>query len=1005
MTSSSSFSSSPQPTPVDDAVEALSTPPEQVEEPLVMASPEHQRDLHQKKRRRSSGIPPMNFNDPNDFSSSPLSSNGGDEPTEQTAIVVNEADASDSSSDEDLIEGESTMTGANFDELTSQSVASSASTAGSSTSSSQRLNAALRQAAAQAGTRGMEHDELGDQTMDLIDDELTGSFKPWGDMGKPNRLGVKQLSVSRDQENLNPFSPAFKANFLASQAQGNHDGEEDDGEEMDFTQVAGSILQVHAQEGSPKKRPRKSGTPVRRRSTAGRRSSGGSSSMADETMDFTTAVGGIQSQDLKSPIGEEADSIDENEDLTMEFTTALGGVMNPQRSPPKLVRADSSSLPAEEQAAKRANEQLIESSMFDDDMMDETMAMGGILETITERTEPDSDQSYAMDITTAVGAILPADLTTKDKSLAKQLMEEETDSGQLTHSPLTNKAAEAAKSSPLKPELLLQTNPSSRRTYEVGSPIVATAQMRRSSRQIGSRLSITPKKVTKTPTPVKRPTTPSKQLTPRPLARPTTPSKTPPAKNITMRTASPKKLFKAEVERISHTPKPAVPTLNLNLDATTALAMPSVITPQRRRSSGVGVDREGLGSPRVAALLDRRTSLGEQAQAFTPQGIFKPNVRFANPRAMEEEVERERAEEVRRESGRDIMEREDDFHRQDATEENITANLKDMIQSMTPKKSTNKLKGRKSLAIGGAKGILGKRPAELDEDEEEDDHTPKRLKGRERSPVKNVRLPAPPSKAETTGRMSKPPRFSLGSVTGNIVQPAISTPLVQEQPASPKKSKVATPRNQERFKDVSPAAKTLPQSFEAKLAGESLVSAEQVGSQEEKMHLQDFLNMTSIRFMELTTTKRRHTIAPRNEDSVRLDGSTNGAESLDDRSLESCVVAGACTVPMLELYQHVRCHSILFCFLLLQPSSRQDFANMPHSRVMSSRTTSVLDGRFYAPLRQTLMKINLLFFKNISLPPLACEPSWILNSKTSRLTPDSVAERCGMSGVVSSSKA
>lgn len=66
---------------------------------------------------------------------------------------------------------------------------------------------------------------------------------------------------------------------------------------------------------------------------------------------------------------------------------------------------------------------------------------------------------------------------------------------------------------------------------------------------------------------------------------------------------------------------------------------------------------------------------------------------------------------------------------------------------------------------------------------------------------------------------------------------------------------------------------------------------------EDRIHLQDFLNMTSIRFMELTTTKRRHTQAP---DAFK-DGLLDGEENF---SLERCVVAGACTVPMLELYQH-----------------------------------------------------------------------------------------------------
>lgn len=70
------------------------------------------------------------------------------------------------------------------------------------------------------------------------------------------------------------------------------------------------------------------------------------------------------------------------------------------------------------------------------------------------------------------------------------------------------------------------------------------------------------------------------------------------------------------------------------------------------------------------------------------------------------------------------------------------------------------------------------------------------------------------------------------------------------------------------------------------------------GREEESIHLQDFLNMISIRFMELVTTKRRHTTAPTT--------GPNGAVVVgeDGMSLERCVVASACTVPMLELYQH-----------------------------------------------------------------------------------------------------
>ena len=64
--------------------------------------------------------------------------------------------------------------------------------------------------------------------------------------------------------------------------------------------------------------------------------------------------------------------------------------------------------------------------------------------------------------------------------------------------------------------------------------------------------------------------------------------------------------------------------------------------------------------------------------------------------------------------------------------------------------------------MGSARGLLGKRPLELDSDDDNEDRDGiKRLKGHQSSPVKNVRLHAPPSKAETTGRLTRANRRSL----------------------------------------------------------------------------------------------------------------------------------------------------------------------------------------------------------------------------------------------------
>ncbi|MCJ1391052.1 hypothetical protein MMC18_003913 [Xylographa bjoerkii] len=890
--SGSTLTASPFPqNPSSDAVEPPSTPTEQIVEIQVAASPADQRKAHQKKRRRSSGIPPMNFNNPDDFSSSPEGSIVSEDSENQTFMTADaDVDSSDSD-DKDLIEGEDTVTGVDQDDTTSQSVASVQSDEGSSTSSSGRLEQSLRQAAAQAGTQGIEYDEHGDLSMEMAEDEITNAFKPVvsvkGNEGAPNLL------PPGDQENFNPFSPAFKANLACLGPVENEEEEEE--QTMDFTVAAGAILP--AKQPSPKRTRRNSVLTSRRRSTERRRSSGASSIIADETMDLTTAIGGIQQV---HPTHEE-ESVIEDEDLTMEFTSAIGSIMD-KNFPNTLLKIDtvrddrlaSQQLLFEEQ--RRAS---ISSVMSEEDM-DMTTAMGGILSSITERTEPNEDETHEMDITTAIGAILPDDLKTNDKTVAKQIMEQETEHGQLTKSPFERKTSQEILISTPVPQSGAVAHLATT-TSETGSPSLITANTRTGRRAGMTRASTTPNTNSRLSTPVKLPTTPSKQLTPQP-PRPTTPGKTPPSKNVAMRTSSPRRLFRAEIKKAAaSTPPSVVPALKFNENVVTGTTTPSVVLkPRYRHTSGLGIDREGLGSPRVAALLDRRGSIGENALVFTPQGKAATGVRFEDPRVMQEQLENERIEEQRRESGRGILQLEADAQNEEE-EKDATANLRDMIESLSPKK--NKLKGRKSLHVGAARGLLGKRPVELDEDED-DNPSPKRLTGHNRSPVKSIKLPAPPSKLETTGRLMKSSRFSLGQVSGNV---PVQTPTTQT--SADESENATTPKNHGRYKDtelVLSAAKP-PISFNEKIAGASIADIEPTND-EDRINLQDFLNMTSIRFMELTTTKRRHTIAPTNnsddnDNTTQTRGDGNDGEC-EDRELESCVVAGACTVPMLELYQH-----------------------------------------------------------------------------------------------------
>jgi kinetochore protein Spc7/SPC105 len=818
--------------PSSDPSEPPSTPPEQAEEDTITASPAHQRGLHQKKRRRSSAIPPMNFNNPDDegFSSSPFSGSSvgdGDETTE-----VNGDEDSNSNSEDD----DGTMMSIDEGETTDMSIASVKSTA---SDSSGRLEEALRLAARQAGTQGIEFDEYGETEL-AEDEEVLASFAPF-----TKKSSIQNLESQQDQENVNPFSPAFRSAV-------HEQGEEEDGMTMEMTRAVGGIIPAQQDEEEemsmdvtrafggiisnelPKTaESKRKSMPSGRRQSTRRRSSGGASSREDETMDFTMAVGGIQSTD--------DDTVSkDDEEMTMEFTSVVGGVLPPGNPATRTRRR--STVNTSQNQSKRNRESL--DSAAEDGTMDMTAALGGIMSSISESMTGEIDATVGMEMTTAIGGILPQP-STANRTRAKQVMELEADLGS---SPFRS---DVVANSPPKPPLPVQTVAS-----ETGSPSLAAFRGKSLRRSAEARHSTTPKSKPSGETPIKKPLAPSKQLTPQP-ARPTAPGKTPPSKNIVMRTSSPKRLFKNEIKAASSTPQSSAtktritPSKLFQNDKDTGMPTPSfVLTPQRRVSSGLGIDRVGLGSPRVAALLDRRGSIGEQARSFVrgQLGNGGHGVRF-DPRELEIEVN---------------TEREAD---QGEEEKDATINLKELIQSMTPKKKP--LNGRKSLHVGAAKGILGKRPIELDEDDEDEDNGGmKRLKGHQGSPVKNVKLQGPPSKADTTGRLSRAARKSF------------------EHPFTAPATKSSPVKDNTTLTDVVHFAPL-----------EGPVSEDSFG--DDRIQLQDFLNMTSIRFMELTTTKRRHTIAPKEpnlRDSIQDDS---------EASLEDCVAAGAATVPMLELFQHV----------------------------------------------------------------------------------------------------
>ncbi|KAI4106981.1 MAG: hypothetical protein L6R37_001874 [Teloschistes peruensis] len=878
-----------------DTLEPPSTSPALAEEAQVEAtpSPAHQRDLHSKKRRRSSAIPPMNFNDPGEFSSSPCSGSSvhSDDTGSQAFATIDQIDSSDSD-DKDLVEDESTVTGVDNEDTTSRSVLSARSSGGSNTSSSGRLDEALRQAAKQAGTQGIEYDEHGEITMEMADDEVTNAFQPWMRKGNYVPQIVGNPSALQDQENINPFSPDFGSSV-------HFQAENDDGEgTMDITQAAGSILSgLQKSQASPENPRRRSGIAVQRQGSGNRRRSSGASSMhEDETMDLTTAIGGIQNTAIKSsgsqtPNPHYPQSDDDDEELTMDFTTVLGGVLGGGAN--------------QHSNADRQNRRESFASSTNDEDMDITFAAGGILSSITERTEPFEDRTMEMDVTQAIGTILPQQADASEKTRAKILMERETDTGQLPMDPFFDGPSSAPRAAALDTSAVI-FKPSNTRTSETGSPMKGNlAGVASFQTSMSARHSRTPSKGSRQVTPMKV-STPTKQVTPQIGRRPTTPGKTPPSKNIAMRSASPKKLFAAAKSAAITSPKATNKGSVFNGNGGIGAATPNIVLkPKRRRSSGLGVDKEGLGSPRVTELLDRRGSIHQSAQSFVPNLKAPAAVRFEDPRMMERQIDQERAEDERRENGRGILQTEADS--QDTEEQrDVTANLKDKIESLTPQKK--KARPRKSLHVGAAKGILGKRPAELDDEEDEDNTTLDRLQGREGSPVKKIKLPAPPSKNEMTRRNLRPARVSLLETMGNA---RVTTPSMRASPI--KGARATTPQGQPRFKNMDNEINTENPmtSFGEKLEAENPVIAE-LPEAEDRIHLQDFLNMTSIRFMELTTTKRRVTVAPAVFDSER-EASTRSDLTGADAELEKAIIAGACTVPMLELYQHVGAYHSLSC--------------------------------------------------------------------------------------------
>ncbi|GKZ69139.1 hypothetical protein AnigIFM50267_004326 [Aspergillus niger] len=843
-TSSSTSNSTRRASSLANQTPAQKNPPEDPPSPELDAesdigfSPIQYPDLQQLQNRSTSS---------QEMSSSPFSGSSADG-SEYTGLQGSQEDIDDDdNSSVSGSDGESTAM--SMDDMTARSAVTARSDGSeASTSSSARLNEALRQAAREAGTRGIEDDDDGDMSMEIADQEITGAFQPWIKKGERQSFDWEDISARHDQENVQP------SGFMADQP-AEVDAESDNGDEdlsMEVTNAIGRILP---------------GQQSRRQSTRSRMSLGAETVYDEQTMELTNVVGGI-AQPISPAKSTGANSnADEDEEMTMEFTSVVGGVLNKPLTANVANENDYGSAESFTPNTKAPNFSAWENG--DDDMdegmdMEMTGAIGGILPAAQEQSEAqDEDQTQGMDFTAAVGKIISPQAEPQE---AAEPMEVEPNveptAARLDSSPSQEPARQSLAKSPASFHVAAVAS-------ENGSPSLASVRSRRTRQSLSHAALSTPTSQTSQPSP-KQPALQVSGLSPADT----------PSKSTGNQSTSPDK---------PPQPNPAGPTSGKKSPRRKSLfgntgtgesAPLFVLQPHgKRRSSGLGIDKEGLGSPKVAAMLDKRRSIGQEAPQFIPEEPSKQGVRFEDPVKLQEEVEREREEEENREDGH--------IPPPPLNDRDPTAHLKDMISSLTPKK--NKMRGRKSLHVGAARGVLGKRPVELDMDDEDVDSTPKRLRGRENvSPVKNIKLPAPPSKDETVGRAARSP---LKLFSGSPLK--MSTTPLQE----PKGSSLATsPEKPGRVSSKSPSS--------AEPTEEQDAVAEEPGPQFEPIQLQDFLNMTNIHFMELTTTKRRHTTAPDSATKRAMRLSTESETKSSASDFEACVAAGFCTVPMLELYQH-----------------------------------------------------------------------------------------------------
>jgi len=846
--------------------EPPSTPPEQSSSPAQ--SPAHQRDLHQKKRRRVSAVPPMNFNNPDDLESSMISGSSD--------VSGSEGEEEGDSEDEDE---DATGTAMSLDMGDNSLLSTTDSDA--STSSSARLERNLREAANTAGTRGIEYDEayeedLGDESMEIAGDEVTNAFRPWAQR-HADEEDEPILSAALDQENVNPFSPAFQASaanmlkprYSTIQEEGEEEDEEDDQDmsmdvtravggilqartnnlesspmdgdgTMDFTQVVGKIngnTQAQSPTRSAKKRrmsTTEAGSPgfsVVQQSKR-RRSSMARSSMGDETMDLTMAIGGVQESgspaktDRRRSVARRRSSgvASEADEATMDFTQAIGGIHGSKR-------------------------ESLHSLGEDEDLsMELTTAFGGVQ--AAERAAAEELPSTPQEPGSPAALAVAANTTPKDQERFRDVP----DSG--ARKSLTPVLQKEASRSAEKPASAKASSVRTRKSSSPAksSPVRQKAEVRqlRLTRSATKEKPVALSKGSPLKNEVSYPDLPSLDVPI--LETESTPQQSTPVQE----TEQVESESRAQLFAVLQDPQLS-PSVEKQLRSTPVKHAPKVETPLVSASP-----QRKSHSPRRALTPKLATPEPLSTKAATPKSTT-PKV--ATPKA--------------------------------ATPKASTT------KTATPKTATPKAATPKTGKTGGSttpKTASAKKHISSTLHASTNPSTPQETQGtlEHATPVQ-----------QTTPRARAAPEGSLKEATrlADSIK-LMSTPRKETLKAlTPKKH---TPKKQvSPMKRPTPAGKPTPktrsgaQKSPAQQLSEDIFNL-QPTVEKQQVRLQDFLDAASIRFMDLTTTKRRMTYAP-TPSKRRRSNADEIAET--EVTLESAVVAAACTEPEKELFSHA-CHEL-----------------------------------------------------------------------------------------------